>query len=71
MEGNDVTILLNGTSRAVKNGITVREVLRGLGLEEVPVLVEWNGTALFPREFDTIPVTEGGVMEIIRIVAGG
>lgn len=71
MEGNDVTILLNGTSRGVKNGMTVREVLRDLGLEEVPVLVEWNGTALFPREFDTTRVKERGVMEIIRIVAGG
>lgn len=71
MEGNVVTILLNGTRRDVGSGLTVFGLLRELELAEVPVLVEWNGTALFPREFDTTHLTDGGVMEIIRIVAGG
>ncbi|MES2706794.1 MAG: sulfur carrier protein ThiS [Verrucomicrobiota bacterium] len=66
-----VRIFLNGTERAVAAGLTVLELLRELGLESVPVLVEWNGTALFPREFGDTRVEAGGRMEIIRIVAGG
>lgn len=70
MDG-EVNIVLNGSARPAAAGITVLGLLRELGLESVPVLVEWNGTALFPREFDLTVVTEGGRMEIIRIVAGG
>jgi len=36
-----------------------------------PVLVELNGTALFPREFPSVPVQEGDRIEIMRMVAGG
>lgn len=66
-----VNILLNGGARGVPAGATVLEVLRGLELEPAQVLVEWNGTALFSREFGTTPVTEGGRMEILRIAQGG
>ena len=70
MDG-EIRITLNGTERQVAAGGTVLSLLTELGLESVPVLVEWNGTALFPREFGSSPITEGGRMEIIRIVAGG
>lgn len=70
MDG-EIRITLNGSDRQVASGGTVLSLLTELGLEAVPVLVEWNGTALFPREFETSRVTDGGRMEIIRIVAGG
>ncbi|RYD35492.1 MAG: sulfur carrier protein ThiS [Verrucomicrobiaceae bacterium] len=66
-----VNILLNGNGRGVPAGGTVLEVLRSLELEPSQVLVEWNGTALFSRDFGATPITEGGRMEILRIAQGG
>lgn len=70
MDGQ-VKILLNGNGRSVPAGSTVLEVLRGLELEPSQVLVEWNGTALFFRDFGATAITEGGRMEILRIAQGG
>lgn len=70
MDG-EIRITINGSDRQVAAGGTVLSLLTELGLDSVPVLVEWNGMALFPREFGSSPITEGGRMEIIRIVAGG
>ncbi len=64
-------IQLNGTSHPLPADSTISTLLKSLGLAEVPVLVEWNGTALFPREFPTTNLTDGDRIEIIRIVAGG
>ena len=36
-----------------------------------PVLVELNGTALFPREFPVQALKEGDRLELMRMVAGG
>ena len=64
-------IHLNGTPHPVSPGSTVLTLLQTLGLAEVPVLVEHNTTALFPREFPGTPLSAGDRVEIIRIVAGG
>lgn len=64
-------IHLNGTTHLVSPGSTVLTLLSSLGLAEVPVLVEHNTIALFPREFRDIALAEGDRVEIIRIVAGG
>lgn len=71
MDGQVMNILLNGNGRSVPAGSTVLEVLRGLDLEPSQVLVEWNGTALFSRDFGATAITEGGRMEILRIAQGG
>jgi sulfur carrier protein len=46
-------------------------LVASLGLAGQPVLVEIEGRALFPREFEETIVTEGAEVEIIRIAAGG
>ena len=71
MEENSVTIRLNGKSRSVAPGSTVTGLLEQLGFAGQPVLVELNGTALFPRDFETTTLGEGDQVEVIRIVAGG
>ncbi len=65
------TILLNGKAHPLPAESTVTTLLGSLSLAEVPVLVEWNGTALFPREFPDARLEADDVVEIIRIVAGG
>jgi sulfur carrier protein len=64
-------IHLNGSPHAVPGGSTVLTLLQSLGLAAIPVLVEHNTTALFPREFADTPLKDGDHVEIIRIVAGG
>ena len=70
MEENPV-IILNGAPHALPAGSTVLILLQSLGLADIPVLVEHNTTALFPREFPDTPLAAGDRVEIIRIVAGG
>jgi sulfur carrier protein len=50
---------------------TVRELLHQLGLAGKPAIVELNQRALFPREHETTPVSEGDIIEIVQITAGG
>lgn len=45
-------------------------LLAALGMNG-PVLVERNGEALFPREFESTLLADGDRVEIIRVVAGG
>lgn len=64
-------LTLNGEEKDVEGAGSVAELLPLLGLADVPVLVEHNGTALYPREFQKSLLQEGDRLEIIRVVAGG
>ncbi len=66
-----ITIKLNGQAREVPANSSVAALLEALGLAGQPVLVERNGTAIFPRDFPATELAEGDVLEIIRVVAGG
>ena len=65
------TIQLNGRPHLTARGATVTALLAELGFAAQPVLVELNGTALFPREFPATLLNDKDVLEVIRIVAGG
>lgn len=69
--GEVAEIRLNGGPREIPAGSTVGGLLELLGLKDVPVLVEHNGVALFPRDFPAAALKAGDQVEIIRIVAGG
>ena len=64
-------ILLNGKSRGLESATTIEALLRELGLDGRPVLVEHNRKALFPREFASVEVRSGDEIEIIELAAGG
>lgn len=67
-----MTLTINGDARSFDpTPGSITELLKALGLEGKPVLVEHNGTALFPRQFSTTPVAENDTIEIIQISAGG
>jgi thiamine biosynthesis protein ThiS len=65
------SIILNGSPHPFLSGSTILTLLQSLQLAGIPVLVEHNTTALFPREFPTTTLAAGDRIEIIRIVAGG
>jgi sulfur carrier protein len=65
-------ITINGASNQdYDTELSVSDLVASLGLAGQPVLVEIEGRALFPREFEETIVTEGAEVEIIRIAAGG
>lgn len=66
-----ITIQLNGRPHRTAHGATVTTLLADLGLTSQSVLVERNGTALFPRDFPATLLNENDTLEVIRIVAGG
>ncbi len=68
-----MTIILNGKPKELscESGITVDRLVEFLELGPVPVLVELNGSALFPREMETAKVEDGDRVEIVQMVAGG
>lgn len=65
-------ITLNGKPHEPAEGVaTLSQLISGLNIGEQPVLVERNGEAVLAREFDSEPVADGDVLEVIRMVAGG
>jgi sulfur carrier protein len=55
----------------VENVSTVGDLLDVIGLAGKPVVVEHNQQALFPREIATAPVSDGDLIEIVQVTAGG
>lgn len=64
-------LLVNGESRELPSGSTVRALIELLGLTEGPVAVERN-RAVIPRvEHPTTVLKDGDTVEIVHFVGGG
>lgn len=63
-------IEINGESRSVESR-ALPALLSELGLAPHALLVEHNGVALRPAEWERCELKEGDRIEFIRIVAGG
>ena len=68
---NVMTITLNGQKRDAGDATTIGELLAQIGLGGKPVVVEHNQRALFPREIAMAAVSEGDVIEVVQVTAGG
>ncbi|MGK0189955.1 MAG: sulfur carrier protein [Verrucomicrobiales bacterium] len=67
-----MTIHLNGKEHDTADGTShIGDLLDELKLSGQPVLVEHNGNALFPRDFESILLKPNDKIELIRVVAGG
>lgn len=64
------SIILNGAPHELGQACSVTRLLELLALHG-PVVVEHNGTALFPQHFDCTMIAPGDTVEIVSIVAGG
>ncbi len=62
---------INGEPQEAPEGISVAGLLEHLGLAGKPVVVERNQMALFPREHVEVVLSEGDLLEIVQITAGG
>ena len=65
------SIVLNGESRTVAPGVSVAELLDGLGLEPGMVVVERNRAILARRDLAGTPVEDGDRFELVHFVGGG
>lgn len=71
MTVHSVSIVLNGKSRTVRNGLTVADLLRDLELHPAMVVVERNRKILAREALQATPVEEGDRIELVHFVGGG
>lgn len=71
MTVHSVSIVLNGKSRVVRNGLTVAGLLDDLELHPGMVVVERNRKILARESLQATPVEEGDRIELVHFVGGG
>jgi sulfur carrier protein len=64
-------VVVNGTTREVPDGLTVRGLVVHLGLADGPVAVEINREIVPRAEHATRAVAVGDAIEIVHFVGGG
>lgn len=64
-------LIINGSEKIVEDGLTIPTLLQTLGLDEKPVVIEHNHSALAPSEHASAILSDGDRLEIITIAAGG
>ena len=65
------TVTANGQSIEVQLPLSLQDFLEGQCMLPRSVVVELNGEAVSPSEFDDRQLNGGDSMEIVKIVAGG
>ena len=65
------TVIANGKEVPAKVPCSLELFLLGQGLLPRSVVVEHNGEAVAPSEFQARQILAGDRLEIVRIVAGG
>lgn len=64
-------ITLNGEARDVTAGTTVRALVESLRVKPEMTAVQLNDCILPREDFAATQVSEGDVVEVIRVVGGG
>lgn len=67
---NKVNITVNG-QQMQSAAAHLAALIAELGLTENKLAVECNGVIIAPDSFQSQPVTDGDVIELIRFVGGG
>jgi sulfur carrier protein len=64
-------LIVNGETRNVPDGLTVRGLVEHLGLTDGPVAVECNRAVVPRAAHATTALAAGDVVEIVHFVGGG
>ena len=64
-------LIVNGEARAVDGIGTLGEFLHSRNLSAKMVVVERNGEIVPREKYEETPLTEGDVLEIVQMMAGG
>jgi thiamine biosynthesis protein ThiS len=68
---NTIEVVVNGKPLTTQNQILIPEFLKSQEINPERVVVEWNGKAQTRSESAQVRLSNGDVLEVIRIVAGG
>lgn len=66
-----MNITTNGQRRTIPDGTTVLELLNELGLPPAVTVVQRNDDIVERPTYGDTLITEGDVLELVRIVGGG
>ncbi len=66
-----MTIQLNGETRTFVEIRTIADLVNHLDLPAATLLIEHNGMALRPAEWEEAGLSDGDRIEMLRIAAGG
>ena len=66
-----IKITANGRERPADDSQTVAEFIESLGINPRRCVVEHNSNAMRYEEFAKVALSEGDVLEVMQIVAGG
>jgi sulfur carrier protein len=66
-----MTVVINGQSQDVPEGLSVRALIEHLALTDGPVAVERNREIVPRAEHPSVLLTDGDVLEIVHFVGGG
>ena len=66
-----MNVVVNGESRQVPDGRTVRQLIADEGLAGRAVAVELNKALVPKKAHDATPLREGDVVELVTLVGGG
>lgn len=64
-------ITLNGERREFPSPLTLADLLRLLGFEGKPVVIELNHEAIFPRDYAQTSIQDADRIELVTLAAGG
>lgn len=64
-------ILLNGETKAIAEGMTARQLIQELGLENRRLAMEVNMEILPRSRFDDYKFQDGDKVEIVHAIGGG
>ncbi len=64
-------ITINGEAQEISSPKLLIELVRDLGLNPETVVAEHNGRIVPRPEYDTLALTAGDSLELIRFVGGG
>lgn len=64
-------ITCNGETKNIDPGTTPVTLIQDLDLNPDTVVVECDGRIVKRDEYDTLVLTEGNVIELVRFVGGG
>jgi thiamine biosynthesis protein ThiS len=69
--GAKVSITVNGDPRAVRDGMSVTDLLESLGLHPRLIVVEYNRDILPRERYGETEVRAGDNFELVHFVGGG
>ena len=64
-------VVVNGETRTVRDGATLRDLLAELKLEGKPVAVERNREVVLRARYAETQLAESDILEIVHAVGGG